>query len=102
MAIHGDLFSFPVPDLLQWVDSSRKTGTLQLQWDAGERKLFVLSGQVTATSAGGLHERIARMLSLSQLAEGQQMLRALAESTASGDTTEPFKRRGIDPLLPRF
>ncbi|MFL5322036.1 MAG: DUF4388 domain-containing protein, partial [Myxococcaceae bacterium] len=95
-------FSFPVPDLLQWVDSSRKTGTLQVSWDAGERKLFVLSGQVLATSAKGLHERIARMLSLSELAQGELVLAGFREMLASSDTAEPFKKRGIDPLLPRF
>lgn len=102
MAIHGDLFSFPVPDLLQWLDASRKTGTLQLSWEAGERKLFVLSGTVIATASRGLHERIARMLSLSNLAEGNTMLAALAESNRTDDATRPFKSRGIDPLLPRF
>ncbi|NPC87277.1 DUF4388 domain-containing protein, partial [Pyxidicoccus fallax] len=32
MALHGDLFSYPLPEFLQWLDSSRKTGTLQLSW----------------------------------------------------------------------
>src|SRR5438270_121978 len=77
MALHGDLFSFPLPELLQWLDSSRKTGTLQLSWEAGDRKLFLLSGQVVAMAAQGLRERLAVMCGLAQVAPGDQVLAAL-------------------------
>ncbi len=51
MAFHGDFSSYPLPELLQWLDGARKTGALQLSWEGGERKLFILSGQVVATAA---------------------------------------------------
>ena len=74
MALHGDLFSYPLPELLQWLDSSRKTGTLQLlSWEAGERKLFLLSGQVVAVANKSLWGRVARVLSLAKLAEGAEV-----------------------------
>ena len=99
MAFHGDLFSYPLPELLQWLDASRKTGTLQLAWEAGERKLFVLAGQVTATSSGALWERIARTLELGGLASGQAVLAAFAEMRDTGIVDAPFESRGIDPAM---
>jgi hypothetical protein len=97
MAFHGDLSSYPLPDLLQFLDASRKTGTLQLQWEAGERKLFLVAGHVSATASPGLWERIARMLSLSRLASGEAVLAACAAMARSGGAPEEaFRSRGVD------
>ena len=82
MAFHGDLSSYPLPELLQWLDSSRKTGALQLQWEAGERKLFVRSGQIVATASPALWERLARALEAGGVAAGERVLKALK---AGGD-----------------
>lgn len=101
MAIHGDLSSFPLPEFLQWLESSRKTGSLQLSWEAGERKIFLLSGQVVATSSQGLWERIARLLSLSHLARGETVLAAFHEMRrAGGDSRAPFLAHALDPEQP--
>jgi hypothetical protein len=97
MAFHGDLSSFPLPELLQWLDSSRKTGTLQLSWEAGERRIYLLSGQVAATASQGLWERIARMLSLSRLAKGETVLAAFRDMQRTGDPQTAFHSRGLDP-----
>jgi hypothetical protein len=99
MAFHGDLFSLPLPELLQWLHSSRKTGTLQLEWEAGERKVFLLAGQLVATASPGLWERIARMLSLSKLASGEAVLAAYAEMKRTGDGQVPFESRGLDASM---
>lgn len=77
MAFHGDCTSYPVPELLQWLDASRKTGALHLTWDAGERKLFLLGGQVVATAAQGLYERVARVLDVGAEFSGVQVVTAL-------------------------
>jgi hypothetical protein len=100
MAFHGDFSSFPLPELLQWLDSSRKSGMLHLSWGAGERKLFLERGHITATSAQGLWERIARLLALSHLAQGEAVMDAFAEMAASNDIVRPFDRRGLDPRMP--
>ena len=77
MAFHGDCSSYPVPELLQWLDASRKTGALHLTWEAGERKLFLLGGQVVATAAQGLYERIARVLDVGKEFNGSKVVAAL-------------------------
>ncbi len=91
MAFHGDCSSYPVPELLQWLDSSRKTGALHLTWDAGERKLFLLGGQVVATAAQGLYERIARVLDQGQESAGVRVLAALRV----GQVTEIAMARSV-------
>jgi hypothetical protein len=95
MAFHGDLFSFPLPELLQWLDSSRKTGALQLSWEGGQRKLFLLSGQVVATSGPGLWERVARLLELGKLSPGKNVLEALQEMGRTGLCGAPFDSRKV-------
>jgi hypothetical protein len=101
MAIHGDLFSYPLPELLQWLDGSRKTGTLQLSWEAGERKLFVLSGQVTAMSSAGLRERVARLSELARLCRGNRVLAAFDELQRNPDVEDAFLRHGVDVRMVR-
>ncbi|MCY1076690.1 DUF4388 domain-containing protein [Archangium lansingense] len=94
MALHGDFSSFPLPELLQWLDSSRKTGTLQLlTWEGGERKLFLLSGQVLAISNEGLWGRVARVLSLAKLADGAAVLAAFSSIPPGTEDVEPFFRK---------
>ncbi|WP_224250187.1 DUF4388 domain-containing protein [Hyalangium gracile] len=101
MALHGDLFSYPLPELLQWLDGSRKTGTLQLSWEAGERKIFVLSGQVIATASRGLRERVARLLELARLCAGSRVLASFDELQRTPDVEQAFSSHGVDVRLVR-
>jgi len=81
MAFHGDFSSYPLPELLQWLDGARKTGALQLSWDAGERKIFILAGQVVATAAPALHERLAHALHQGGITDGHRVMSALKKVT---------------------
>jgi hypothetical protein len=88
MAFHGDFSSYPLPELLQWLDGSRKTGALQLTWDAGERKLYLLTGQVVATAGVGSWERIARALEQGGMASGTRVLNALRGQRPTSQTLD--------------
>lgn len=99
MAFHGDLFSFPLPELLQWLDASRKTGTIQLVWEAGERRLYLLSGEVVATAAGSLWERIARSLESGNLAVGSTVLAAFRSMGDAGSAEQAFRAQNLDLRL---
>ncbi len=95
MAFHGDLSSYPLPELLQWLDSSRKTGALHLTWDAGNRKVFLLAGQVVATATPGLWERLSRVLELGSEAVGVQVMQTLR----SGQPVDAVRPLAQDDLL---
>jgi hypothetical protein len=84
MALHGDLSSYPLPELLQWLDSSRKTGALQLFWEAGDRRLFILGGQIVATASPSLWERMARAIEQGGIADGQRLMLSLKASNRTG------------------
>ncbi len=100
MAFHGDLPSFPLPELLQWLDSSRKTGSLQLVWDGGERRLFLAGGQIIATASEALYERIARMLELGRIAGGTQVMASFAQVRENGVWEAAFNGNELDPAAP--
>jgi len=88
MAFHGDLSSYPLPDLLQWIDSSKNSGALTLTWDAGSRRLYVLGGQVIAVAAPGLRELIARVVELTGDAPGDKVHALLKRANLSGSGFE--------------
>lgn len=77
MAFHGDLSSYPLPELLNWLDASRKSGALHVSGEGTERKLYVDLGVVVAVSAPSLWERLARALEVGRVADGAQVVRAL-------------------------
>ncbi|MBX7098118.1 MAG: DUF4388 domain-containing protein [Myxococcaceae bacterium] len=106
MAFHGDLSSYPLPELLQWLDQARKTGALQLSWEGGDRKLFLLSGQIVATASPSLWERLSRALEQGKVAVGAQVMSALAESQHGHEpprlppyTVQHVQALAVDELL---
>ena len=93
MAFHGDFSSYPLPDLLQWLDSSRKTGALSLSWEMSQRKVFLLSGQIIAASAPGLWERISRVVEHTGDATGDACLQSLRRARSQGFATDTAVRQ---------
>lgn len=93
MAFHGDFSSYPLPDLLQWLDSSRKTGALSLSWEASQRKVFMLSGQIIAAAAPGLWERISRVMEHTGDVRGDACLQALRRAQSQGFAVDAAVRQ---------
>lgn len=93
MAFHGDLSSYPLPDLLQWLDASRKSGALHLTWEAGARRLFLSGGTIVAASAPGLWERLARVLEQGEMVPGGRALAAFRRAEALGEAVDAAVRQ---------
>jgi len=51
MSISGNLRTMPFADLLQWVSQSRKTGTLAIEGDPYNKKIYFRNGLVVAASS---------------------------------------------------
>jgi hypothetical protein len=51
VSISGNLRTMPFPDLLQWVAHSRKTGTLALEGNPYNKKIYFRDGLVVAASS---------------------------------------------------
>lgn len=101
MAFHGDLSSFPLPELLQWLDGSRKTGTLSLTWEGLERRLLLLGGQVVGLNAPGFRERVLRLLTLAEVCPAEPLKAALKEASSAPEPAQVFSAHGLSgaPVL---
>lgn len=69
---------------MQWLDASRKNGALSLSWHTNQRRVFLHGGQIIATSAPGLWERLARVMDLGGHVSGEVALQALRTATPLG------------------
>lgn len=99
MAFHGDLSSYPLPDLLQWLDASRKSGALTVSWQANQRRFFLLKGQIIATSAPELWERLARVVELTGDTSGEEALAALRAAAPLGSASQSVRQIAEEDLI---
>lgn len=61
VALQGDLKTYPLIDLLQWLDASRKPGQVAISVGEGERRMVLAPGIVSRSGVTGLHERFGRL-----------------------------------------
>ncbi len=99
MAFHGDIASYPLPDLLQWLDGSRKSGALHLVGEGGERKLFLEQGVVIATSSAGQWERLARVMEHGEEASGAAVLQALRAHAPEGALRQAVQQLAEEEVI---
>jgi hypothetical protein len=78
MALNGDLATFGLADLLQWMESAKATGCASLFGDGVERRLFVQDGSLIAVAYPGQWERLARQLVGAELTSADNVGMALA------------------------
>ena len=84
MALYGDFRSFPVTDLLQWVETSRKTGVIEIEQRHIKKAIVCREGRIVACTSHDPSTRLGQSL----LAQGKitesQLQDALAVHEASG------------------
>lgn len=95
MAFQGDLKTYSFPDLLQWLESSRKGGRLTLLCGGLERVLYLRDGVIESYGAAGLYDRLARAFRLLSLLD-EHAAHAVAERAhAGGDFEQAAAAAGI-------
>jgi hypothetical protein len=62
MAIAGNLRTMQLSELLQWLSTSQKTGTLVVRGPAGEKRIYFANGRVTSSSSTLEREHLGRFL----------------------------------------
>ena len=62
MAIRGSLLTMPLADLLQWVKTTHRGGTLYVQRDGHEWELTVEGGRVTAYDGPELRDYLGQIV----------------------------------------
>ncbi|MEZ0313378.1 MAG: DUF4388 domain-containing protein [Myxococcota bacterium] len=84
MAIHGDLKTFPLADLLSWLRSTSRTGILSVQRDGGEWELSVASGRVSGYAGPELRENLGQIAVMSGLTTEADLRTAIAYEKQHG------------------
>ncbi|MBI5549727.1 MAG: DUF4388 domain-containing protein [Deltaproteobacteria bacterium] len=101
MALNGDFQTFPLPDLLQWLEGSRKRGRLTITSGGGER-VFLLSPEgISRYGAAGLYERLARLLRLVKALDETGGRLAVEAARGGARCEEAFAAAGVPESLLR-
>ncbi len=61
-SISGDLSVMPLTDILQWIDLSRKTGTLTVSNFGTEKKIYIEEGKIVYVSSNKEGERLGEFI----------------------------------------
>ena len=83
MPLYGTLKTMPLPDLLQWLGSARKTGTLQVESNRVQKWILLKDGQVLGCSSDDPPERLGQfLLSRGKITEDQLRIALAAQEGA--------------------
>ncbi len=84
MALSGDFATMPLPDLLQWLAYSQKTGILILSKNEIVKEIYFQSGKIVASSSNDPREYFGQfLLSYGKLSE-EQLLTAFSRQAQTG------------------
>ncbi len=78
--IQGDLSAMSLTDLLQWIDLSRKTGTLIVRRLDIEKKIYIEVGKIIFISSNKEGERLGEYLHNGSFLEASKIKSALLQS----------------------
>ena len=88
MAIHGDLKTFPLADLLSWLRQTQRAGTLTVRRDGNDWELIVERGRVVGYNGPELRESLGYIIVMSGLIAEVDLLLALRHQRAKGGTLQ--------------
>ncbi|MDX1388255.1 MAG: DUF4388 domain-containing protein [Acidobacteriota bacterium] len=84
MAIHGDLRTMPVAELLRWVGSENRTGTLELERNSIHKRIVFRDGRVVACGSDDPATLLGQYLLSRGAITREQLQAALREQECSG------------------
>lgn len=84
MALSGDLQTMPVTDLLQWIETTRKTGIIEFKRGVEWKKIFLQKGQILFVSSSQEKEKIGRFLIKNGALREEDLYDCLEENERTG------------------
>src|SRR5207245_3075309 len=77
MSLAGNLRTMELPDVLQWVSSGRKTGTLYLERHSIQKRIYFQDGGIYTSSSNDPRESMGQLLIRERLVSEEQLYKAL-------------------------
>ncbi|HEY3447741.1 MAG TPA: DUF4388 domain-containing protein [Myxococcales bacterium] len=99
MALHGDFKTFPLPDLLQWLEGRRAPGRLTVICGGGERVFLLGPWGIARYGEPGLLERLARIFQLLKVMDPNGVRIAVAAARSGKRCEEAFAAAGVTSEL---
>jgi len=84
MSFNGDLGTFELPDLLEWIGRRSRTGTLHLSRGATRKRLVFKEGSLHSSSSNDPRETLGQALVRDRLITEEALFRALLQQEKEG------------------
>jgi hypothetical protein len=84
MGLSGNLRTMDLPEILQWISSGRKTGTLHLERRSVEKRIFFQGGVIHTSWSNDPRESLGQFLIRERLVTEEQLFRALLKQETEG------------------
>src|SRR5688572_10596789 len=84
MSLTGNLRTMDLPEVLQWISGGRKTGTLQLDRGAIEKRIAFVDGIIDTSWSNDPRESLGQFLVRDELITEEQLFKALLRQEGEG------------------
>ena len=84
MSLRGDLRTMALPDVLQWIASGRKTGTLHVERRSVQKRIILREGNIFSSWSNDPRESLGQFLIRLRLVTEEQLFRALLGQEEKG------------------
>ena len=84
MGLSGNLRTMDLPEILQWISTGRKTGTLHLERRSVEKRIVFQGGTVHTSWSNDPRESLGQFLIRDRLVTEEQLFRALLKQETEG------------------
>lgn len=84
MSLIGNLQTMSLPDILQWVASGRKTGTLHIERRSIQKDIIFRDGKIASSKSTDPRESLGQFLIRAQRLTEEQLFRTLSQQEEEG------------------
>src|SRR3989304_4407235 len=101
MSLRGDLRTMALPDVLQWIATGHKTGTLHVERRSVQKRIIVRDGNIFSSWSNDPRESLGQFLIRLRLVTEGQPFRAVLDPEGKGGLAGGGKSRREMTLEPR-